>query len=415
MTPLRIAIRACCALGLAGWTWLAPAAEDLPPWWGPASDGLDGPKPTAPAVRVPRHIRVLLENGSVEVVPLELYVRRSLPREWYASWENYPGGSNSLQAGAVAVRTYAIGYVNNPRGPDHDICATTACQVYGSTTAAATDRAVARTTHWVMTTRAGLIPRGLTEYSSENNQFGEWCGDGYTAPFGGCLADPVCAGELPFGHGRGMCQWGSVKWATGLKFPGNSFADTTTLNGFPPQTWTWILGHYYPDLLLVEGAPLEVGQLVKAAAANGLAVRECPGGGITNGANCPLLGTAPNGATGVILAGPELVTADGLSHTWWRIQWSSGLTGWSAENWVQRAAPWPPAPTLAIQGLQGAAPVVVLSWDAVPGLTYRVQSRQTLDPAAWFDISGAITASGARAAFTNVVSGGQRFYRVVSP
>jgi peptidoglycan hydrolase-like amidase len=54
-----------------------------------------------------------------------------LPSEWIASWGSTgPGnsGTNSLLAGAVAIRTYAIGFVNNPASANYDICGTTTCQ-----------------------------------------------------------------------------------------------------------------------------------------------------------------------------------------------------------------------------------------------------------------------------------------------
>jgi len=295
-------------------------------------------------VRVPWTIRVLLTNGTIEYVSIELYCRRSLPREWFASWNNYTGGINSLKAGAVAVRTYAIGYVNNPRGSDHDICATTSCQVYGSSTSSSTDSAVNQTTSYVMVNSTFSIPRGLTEYSSENNQLGMPCGDGYTAPGGGCLYDPVCAGEPEFGHGRGMCQWGSVKWATGLKFPGNDFSDTTATNGEPRRDWIWILQHYYPNLMLVQGAPLVAGDDVRVVGISALPVRLCGDGGISNGVACPQVGSKNTGATGTIIDGPVHVVSDGLGYTWWKVQWSDNLIGWAAENWLDRVMPAQPDP-----------------------------------------------------------------------
>lgn len=302
--------------------------------------GANGP----PTVRVPRTIRVLHTNAVIYET-LENYCRHVLPSEWYSSWGSYAGGSNSLQAGAVALRTYAIGYVHQPAGATYDICSTTSCQVYNpAVSTARADLAVAQTAGWVMVNTSLGIPRGLTEYSAENNQLGQACGDGFTAPTGGCLADPVCAGEAEFGHGRGMCQWGTVKWATGLKFPGNSFANTTQTNGQARQDWTWIARHYYPGLTLVQGTPLTTGDAVRAMTAN-LTVRACAGGSITNGANCPSVASLPSGTTGVVVGGPQQVWADGGGYTWWQVQWSTGVTGWSVENYLARVIPLPPAPS----------------------------------------------------------------------
>jgi hypothetical protein len=297
--------------------------------------------------RVPVNIRISHTNG-IYYETLDNYCKHSLPAEWIASWGAYTGGSNSLNAGAVAVRTYAVGYVNSPRGADHDICASTSCQVYNPTLSnSRTDLAVDFTSGCVMINANNAIPRGLTEYSAENNQLGMPCGDGFTAPTGGCLADPVCTGESEFGHGRGLCQWGSARWATGLKFPNRSTTDNTTTNGHPRQDWEWILNHYYPNLRLVRAAPLALNHPVRViGTTTPLNVRSCPGGTITNGVNCPSLGSQPLGSLGYITAGPQRITADGQGYTWWKVRWQNGAEGWSVENYLDRFIPTNSAPTI---------------------------------------------------------------------
>lgn len=317
-----------------------------PPSDPPAPDLARGPKDDPPPpVRVPRTIRVLRNDGAgVDYVSLETYCKRVLPAEWVASWANFTGGSNSLMAGAVAIRTFGAGYVGNPLAATYDVCATTSCQVYSpALNNSAANTAVDQTSGFLMlppgATRIGFKH---TEYSAENNALGLACGDGFTGNSGGCIADPVCAGETRFGHGRGLCQWGSAKWATGLKFPGNGFPlNPTATNGQPRQNWSWILDHYYPALRLTQGTPLVVGDFVRVTGTSSLPVRECAGGGINGGGACPLLGTKATGATGLILAGPQQVVSDGLGHTWYRVQWldGSGLIGWSPENWLERTAP----------------------------------------------------------------------------
>jgi Stage II sporulation protein/Putative Ig domain len=293
-------------------------------------------------VRVPRTIRVLSADGTaIDYVSLDYYCRRVLPAEWIASWAAYEGGGQALHAGAVAVRTYAVGAVNKPKTSAYDICGTTACQVYGPATSTYTDAAVSATADCVMVGDGGTIPAALTEYSAENNSLGLSCGDGFTAPASGCLYDPVCAGESRNGHGRGLCQWGSAKWATGLKFPGNSTRDHTTVNGFPRRDWLWILGHYYPALQLVKGAPLMVGDAVTAR--TGLNVRTCPGGTISQGINCPPVTTELGGAQGVIVVGPTQVRADGAGYTWYQVRWADA-TGWSVENYLERVVSVPSPP-----------------------------------------------------------------------
>lgn len=300
-------------------------------------------------VRLPRTIRVLLADGrTVEYVSLETYCRRTLPREWIASWSQFPGGENSLRAGAVAIRTYAAGFVNQPRGLDHDICATTACQVYGDATSASTDAATEATRGRVMI-RSGSarVDFKLTEYSAENNALGLACGDGFTSPVDGCLADSICSGETRFGHGRGMCQWGSARWATGLKMEGRRFPlDGRTPSGFPKRDWVWILEHYYPDLTLAQGSALQIGDKVRVEGTTSLAVRECDGGGIAEGVECPQQNRMSAGTTGVIVDGPRFVSRDGRGHTWWRIRWADTeeTIGWSAENWLDRVVSRVPGP-----------------------------------------------------------------------
>ncbi len=298
---------------------------------------------TNATVRVPRNIRVLRsDNVTIDYVSLTYYTRAVLPSEWIASWGNILGGSNSLNAGAVAARCYAISRINNAGSTStYDICGTSACQVYNPANFnSLTDRAVTYTADWVLLSGTAIAG---TEYSAENNQLGASCGDGFTAPTGGCLYDPVCAGETTYGHGRGMCQWGTARWATGRRMAGRTTSDATP-NGYPRRSWTWIVQHYYPTLSFVKGASLVVGDDVKALKT--LDVRACAGGTITNGTACALVTTKAAGATGVILGGPVVVTNDGKGFTWYQVQWNdAGPTiGWSAENYLERVFSVPAAP-----------------------------------------------------------------------
>jgi hypothetical protein len=56
--------------------------------------------------------------------------------------------------------------------------------------------------------------------------------------------------------------------------------------------------------------------------------------------------------------------------------------------------------------------VVLLSWSAVPGRTYRVQSKAALSDSSWSDVAGDVVANAITATKTNI-PGSQRFYRVV--
>ncbi|NLX22688.1 MAG: hypothetical protein GXY55_13630 [Phycisphaerae bacterium] len=158
----------------------------------------------------------------VEIISMETYVKRVLPAEWYASWH-----SNSLKAGAIAIRSYSGWYTYNPLS-FYDICDNSCCQNYGTNTYTATNTAVDATAGIYLASSTRTI--GRAEYSAENNN-SPGCGDCYieNKPSDGvCLHDSVCCGATFNGHGRGLCQWGSQRWAN-----------------TQGKDYTWILDHYY--------------------------------------------------------------------------------------------------------------------------------------------------------------------------
>lgn len=166
------------------------------------------------------------------LVPLEVYLARGLCAEWISSW-----GAHSLAAGAIAYRSYGSWYqINNG-----SICTTTSCQVYNNTYNANCDAAAQRTTG-ILLQRLGAVAR--SEYSAENNSLvcGGFscvnvdlsCGNGSAgspSASWSCLADSHLFDQGPgtccFGHGRGMCQWGTHAWSRG------------------GQLWNWITDRYY--------------------------------------------------------------------------------------------------------------------------------------------------------------------------
>jgi SpoIID/LytB domain protein len=120
-------------------------------------------------------------------VPLESYVSEVVPREMPASW---PG--DALKAQAVAVRTYAlrVSQVARARHKNHDICATTACQVFGGYArmingslqgleARSSNNATWSTAGWIMTWRGKPI---LAEYSSSTGGYTTSGGVPYLSP-----------------------------------------------------------------------------------------------------------------------------------------------------------------------------------------------------------------------------------------
>ncbi|MCO5295654.1 MAG: SpoIID/LytB domain-containing protein [Fimbriimonadaceae bacterium] len=211
---------------------------------------------TGPAL--PKYIRVGRNCSSrttctiVEVYTLDRYVKGVLPAEWYSCWGNVAGGMDSLRAGAVAVRSYGVSFVYSPATSNYDICDTTACQVFGNTTTTNANNATDQTSGWVLLTSSGSVAR--SEYSAENNNNG--CGDGWsgTGSTWPCISDPVCTGFADNGHGRGLCQWGSARWATGRRLSSSqSCTSSAPLHGYGTKNWQQILAHYYPNYALEQG------------------------------------------------------------------------------------------------------------------------------------------------------------------
>jgi hypothetical protein len=162
--------------------------------------------------------------SNVSVMTLQYYSESGIDDEWIPSW-----GFASLAAGSVPYRSYGGWYVNNPVTTNFDIASSTCNQVWGSTVYASTQSAAIATNGSILTAN-GINPV-RSEYSAENNYGGQAynCNDCNAGGSGGysCYNDNLCCGESPAGHGRGMCQWGSSRWAT---------------NG---QTYQWIINKYF--------------------------------------------------------------------------------------------------------------------------------------------------------------------------
>ena len=161
---------------------------------------------------------------------LEDYTRRVLAAEWPGS-AIQRNVADALKAGAIAVRSYGLAYTSQTY-----ICSTQACQVLNGRTFVETDAAVRATKGIVL---ADGLAVARAEYAAETNNMG--CGDGYSGEKSAsspCIGDAVCKGRKGYGHGRGMCQNGSVAWASGK-------------TDQEPRDWQWILHHYYPRYKLI--------------------------------------------------------------------------------------------------------------------------------------------------------------------
>jgi hypothetical protein len=158
-------------------------------------------------------------SGRVDVIPFEDYVKGVLPHEWIASWDD-----EALKAGAVAIRTYAAYWVAaGGKYSCADLDDTTASQVYKDDRNARASAAVDATAGAYVVKGGDLV---FAEYSAEN---GDPTADG--------VDEPLCAGKAVNGHGHGVCQWGSQRWAQSGK------------------TFDWIVPHYYPGSSLIGLGP----------------------------------------------------------------------------------------------------------------------------------------------------------------
>jgi hypothetical protein len=203
---------------------------------------LDWPHLTPPPVvartddAAPRTIRVWRRSidhassscaGRVDVVPFEDYVKRVVPHEWIPSWQ-----PEALKAGAVAARSYAMYWVQHGgksiARPCADIDDTTASQVYKEDDSPPGDAAGDATVGQVVVDANGVVAQ--TEYSAENG-----------SPTADGVDDSVCAGRSRDGHGRGMCQWGTQRWAQAGK------------------DYAWMVSHYYPGMQLATTAGISIG------------------------------------------------------------------------------------------------------------------------------------------------------------
>jgi hypothetical protein len=164
--------------------------------------------------------------SSVSVMTILNYVKKGLNDEWLSSWEQA-----SLESGTLPYKSYGAYYTLHPINPNYDISNTTCKQVWDSDYATSCVNAAIATDGYFLVTASDNIAR--SEYSAENNgqgaPAGEGCGDGYsgTGSSWPCISDNVCAGHARYGHGRGMCQWGTQRWAQQY------------------QSYEWIADHYY--------------------------------------------------------------------------------------------------------------------------------------------------------------------------
>ena len=200
------------ARSFAGSGCAAPASQVVDP--APVSPDypvvFHAPAPGAPAPGSKTHsIRVMFENGMVQVMDLEAYLRAVVPGEVPATWPE-----EAVKAQIIAARGYAQYAVEHPRHAPHaDVCTTTHCQYYNAS------KIHPKTDELIRATR-GII--ALYQGKTVNSVFSARCG-GHTNNnedvWHGTPVPYMRGVECPdkgekHGHGIGLCQHGARVFAS---------------------------------------------------------------------------------------------------------------------------------------------------------------------------------------------------------
>jgi hypothetical protein len=150
---------------------------------------------------VPETIRVLMPDGSVEVMEMDEYLKGVVPREVSPSWQ-----VESLRAQAVAARSYAA----TQRKHLHqgaDVCTEVHCQAWGPVQFVSTSRAVEDTSRVAALYNNQIISTYFHGNCDGRTRNSEDVWGGYL-PY--CRAvDCSCGYTTRYGHGVGMCQRGA--------------------------------------------------------------------------------------------------------------------------------------------------------------------------------------------------------------
>lgn len=186
-------------------------------------------------------IRLLLDDGSVQVMPVEEYLRAVVPAEMFASWP-----LEALKVQAIASRSYAMYAKQNPRHPNADLCTDPAhCQAYNpARTRPNSDQAVQQTEGEVIEFQdqiANALFSANCGGHTKSNEVGFAGSDTPPAPVPYLRGVPCINPGPANGHGVGMCQWGAHDMAE------------------RGDDYVTILKHYYTGISLSSEELLEPG------------------------------------------------------------------------------------------------------------------------------------------------------------
>ncbi|HEX6188376.1 MAG TPA: peptidoglycan DD-metalloendopeptidase family protein [Pyrinomonadaceae bacterium] len=138
-----------------------------------------------------------------------------------------------------------------------------------------------------------------------------------------------------YGHGVGMCQRGAQQFA-----------------GRDGKDWQQILLGFFTGVTIANTPGLAVGDQIRTT--GNLNTR--------NSACGSLISTIPSGTNGTIIAGPQRPSCslDSCNYlTWWRVQYSNGVTGWSFEDALQKVGSNPqpsPSPSPSVSPIASPSP-----------------------------------------------------------
>jgi len=196
-------------------------------------EGVDAESVEAASLTYPATIRVAHhpENGcrnvpdwQVDVIPFEEYVARSVPAEVPISWPQ-----EALAAQAIATRTYAWYQIRRNRRY-YDVTDWANFQMMCNNRFAATDTAVSSTAGQYLAYAGDSTGEPIIAMYSAKNSHPTLTNP--AVPYLQAVPDETGLGEVRWGHGYGLSQWGAVRRAKA------------------GQTYRQILGHYYTDVTL---------------------------------------------------------------------------------------------------------------------------------------------------------------------
>ncbi len=165
--------------------------------------------------------------GQIDTFDFETYVKRVVPAEAFASWDD-----DALKTQAVASRTYAWFWILQHTANAFDVTDTTAYQYMCDTQYAATDAATDSTRGQYLDYQGYMV---FAAFGAENGD--PTLTNTFSNPYLLGVDDPVGFMQTRAGNGIGMSQWGAQRWA--LQYDWN---------------YQQILRHYFSNITLEAAA-----------------------------------------------------------------------------------------------------------------------------------------------------------------